>query len=106
MSKVTFEQIENEILSEHYFTAYEGANAKLMPIDAGQAHSMVSAQSLKLMTICVLVLKNGFSILGYSVCADPKEFIAQTGRVIAKDEALRQVWLLLGYKLKCDLNQE
>ena len=106
MSKVTFNEVEDNILSRHFFTAYGGANVKLMPIDAGQAHSMVSAQALQLLTICVLVLKNGFTVLGKSACADPDEFDAEIDRSIAASDAVRQVWPLMGYKLKCDLNQE
>lgn len=106
MAKVTYSDVLDNVLSEHFFTAYEGANAKLMPIDGGQAHSILSAQSLKLLTICVLVLKNGFTILGKSACADPTEFNAQIGRDIARDDAISQIWPLMGYKLKCDLNQE
>lgn len=106
MSKVSFNQVMDNIHSEHFFTAYEGANAKLIPINGGQAHSMLSAQSLQLLTICVLVLKNGFTVLGKSACADPAQFDAQIGRDIARDDAISHIWPLMGYKLKCDLNQE
>lgn len=103
MSKITLDDITANILSVHYFTAYEGANAKLMPVDAGESHSMLSEQSLKLLTICVLVLKNGFTVIGSSYCDDPKNFNSEMGRNVAYDDAVESVWPLMGYKLKCDL---
>lgn len=55
---------------------------------------------LRLVTICALVLRNGFTVVGKSACADPAEFDEATGRRVAPEDAKRKIWPLLGYELK------
>jgi hypothetical protein len=54
----------------------------------------------RLLTICVLVLRNGFTVTGTSACASPENFDADIGRKVARADAVRQVWPLMGYALK------
>lgn len=56
--------------------------------------------SLSLLTICVLVLENGFTVTGESACASPENFDAELGRRIAKENARAKIWPLEGYALK------
>jgi hypothetical protein len=58
------------------------------------------------LTVCVLKLKNGFTVVGKSACAHPKNFDAELGKKIAWDDAFRQVWQLEGYLLREVLWQE
>lgn len=51
------------------------------------------------LTICILALKNGFSLVGKSAPADPANFDADAGQRFAYDDALRQLWPLEGYAL-------
>lgn len=60
-------------------------------------------QALGLLTFCVLVLRNGFTVTGESACASPENFNAEIGRRIAREAALRKVWPLLGYELRSRL---
>jgi hypothetical protein len=60
----------------------------------------VPPASLKLLTFCVLVLRNGYTVHGTSACASPENFNAELGRRIAKEDAMRQVWPLMGYALR------
>ena len=60
--------------------------------------------SLDLLTFCVLVLKNGFTVTGESACADARNFNAEIGRRIARENALGKIWPLLGYELKTRLS--
>lgn len=94
--RITPTDIEANIASEHYFTAYDGA------LFAGGGHlSDASAEtSLALLTFCVLVLKNGFTVTGESACASPENFDAELGRKIARQNAVAKVWPLMGYALK------
>lgn len=95
--RVTPADIEAAIVSEHYFTARqgcEGANG-LRGGEEGTYH-----HSLGLLTICVLVLRNGFTVVGTSACASPENFNADIGRKIAREKAVDQLWPLLGYALK------
>ena len=51
-------------------------------------------------TICQITMKNGYTVIGKSACADPAEFNAAEGEKWAWQDALREVWPLLGYALK------
>ena len=55
---------------------------------------------LMLLTFCVLVLKNGFTVTGESACASPENFDPDLGRKIAKENAINKIWALEGYLLK------
>jgi len=51
-------------------------------------------------TICQITMKNGYTVIGKSACADPAEFNVSEGEKWAWQDALRQVWPLLGYALR------
>lgn len=91
--RVTSADIEANIAGEHCFTAAEGAGA-------GPQHI-----ALNLLTFCVLVLRNGFTVTGESACASPENFDAELGRKIARANAINKVWPLMGYQLKEQLYQ-
>ena len=121
--RITPDDIKANIASEHYFTAFEGAinafwaDAPSIPEDMpdGQAEEMLDAyeatapkqdSSLGLLTFCVLVLRNGFTVTGESACASPENFDAEIGRKIARENAVQKIWPLMGYELKSKLNGE
>ncbi len=52
------------------------------------------------LTICVLILKNGYSLVGKSAPADPLNFDPEAGQRFAYEDALRQLWPLEGYVLR------
>ncbi len=58
------------------------------------------SDSTKLLTICVLTLRNGFTVTGESACVSPENFDAGIGRKIARQNAVAKIWLLEGYLLK------
>lgn len=58
---------------------------------------------LDLLTFCVLVLRNGFTVTGESACAIPENFDAEIGRKIARENAVNKIWPLLGYELRSKL---
>lgn len=59
--------------------------------------------ALGLLTLCVLVLKNGFTVTGESACASPENFDAELGRKIARQHAVSKIWPLEGYPLRQSL---
>lgn len=61
------------------------------------------SKSLGLLTFCVLVLKNGFTVTGESACASPENFDAEIGKKIARQNAINKIWPLMGYELKSKL---
>jgi hypothetical protein len=54
----------------------------------------------ELLTICVLELQNGFTVLGQSACADPSNFMEDVGQRLARKDAEGKIWALMGYELK------
>ena len=80
-------------------------------LHAGQAKEMLEhvvggapvMPALALLTFCVLILRNGFTVTGESACASPENFDAELGRKIARQNAVAKVWPLMGYALKQDL---
>ena len=95
--RVTPADIEANIASEHYFTAEQGAHAAFQD---GEGDPPYYDGPLSLLTICVLVLRNGFTVTGESACASPENFDAELGRKIARQNAISKVWPLLGFLLK------
>jgi len=89
--RVTPADIEANIVGEYCFTA-EQATKGCPQLD-----------SLRLLTFCVLVLKNGFTVTGESACASPENFDAELGRKIARANAVNKIWPLMGYALKENL---
>jgi|GEM_PF-630525 len=57
------------------------------------------------LTVCVLLLKNGFTVTGESAAASPENFDAEIGRKIARENAREKIWALEGYLLKQILHE-
>lgn len=101
--RVTPADLEANIASEHYFTAGQGVSGDVSSRDE-QPSQLCYESSLDLLTFCVLVLKNGFTVTGESACASPENFDPELGRKIARQNAVAKVWPLMGYELKCRLH--
>lgn len=101
--RITPSHIEDCIASVHFFTAADGVNSAKRP---DTVISDDSLQSLELLTICVLVLKNGFTIVGKSACASPENYNADIGKDVAWRDAKEQIWPLEGYLLKQNLYEQ
>ena len=97
--RITPSDIEDNIKSKFFFTAADGVFAG----DPMQAIDGDSESSLELLTFCVLVLKNGFTVTGESACASPENFNAEIGKKIALQNAISKVWPLMGYELRSKL---
>ena len=95
--RVTLEDIEANITSEYFFTAENGIKGEIEH-RGGVPYSYETP--LKLLTFCVLVLRNGFTVTGESACASPENFDAELGRKIARQNAIAKVWPLMGYALR------
>jgi hypothetical protein len=104
--RITPADIEANIAAEIYSTGLDCAAEA-----AGDARGVfnrikpdvdltVVNDSLRLLTFCVLVLRNGFTVTGESACASPENFDAEIGRKIAFENAKQKIWPLMGYALK------
>lgn len=107
--RVTLSDIAAEIVSEHYFTAREGVLGALAadgvpatPYEQANA----APKELGLLTFCVLLLRNGFTVTGESACASAENFDAELGRQIAHRNAVEKIWPLLGFRLRDRLAKE
>ena len=97
--RVTPGDIEANIASEHYFTAQQGVLQEWEDSDKGP-REYDPPPALSLLTFCVLVLRNGFTVTGESACASPENYDAEIGRKIARQNAISKIWPLMGYALK------
>ena len=95
--RITPSDIEANIVDEVYFTASQGA--------IGSGQEVKFGSPLLLLTFCVLVLRNGFTVTGESACASPENFNAEIGRKVARENAVNKIWPLMGYALKQRLSE-
>ena len=100
--RVTPDDLKANIVREHYFTAKEGVLGNLYQRNQGLGRLPTS---LSLLTFCVLVLRNGFTVTGESACASPENFDAEIGQKIARQNAEQKIWPLMGYHLKQGLHE-
>ena len=92
--RITPTHIEENIAGEYFFTADQATK------------NCPQFDQLRLLTFCVLVLKNGFTVTGESACASPENFDAEIGRKIARQNAVQKIWPLMGYELRSKLAKE
>lgn len=95
--RVSLDDIKAAIIAEHYMTGHEAVQ--------GANPTQPTHESLKLLSICILVMRNGFVLIGKSAPASPANFDAALGRKLAYEDAVRQAWPLLGYHLRCQLHE-
>lgn len=88
--RVSLESMKNKVLGEHYFTAGAAAAALGQP----------GHPTLDMLTICILVMQNGFTIIGKSAPASPENFDPVKGQTFAYEDAIKQLWPLEGYALR------
>ena len=102
-ARVTPADIAAAIASEAYFTAENGVVGET---GLTSEHIRLKQPSLHLLTFCVLVLRNGFTVTGESACASPENFDFDIGKTIARQNAVNKVWMLEGYLLKQRLHDD
>lgn len=99
--RITPADIEANIIDVVFFTGEQGYQR------ANEDEGVPAGRygQLKLLTFCVLVLRNGFTVTGESACASPENFDADIGKKIARANAVNKVWPLMGYALKQKLSK-
>ncbi|MBM6427865.1 hypothetical protein JQC70_22175 [Burkholderia contaminans] len=112
--RLTPADIQAAIFSEHYFTAEHGIEGAMAALQLHQVFNEVDTEvgeiepdrsSLRLLTFCVLVLRNGFTVTGESACVSPENFDAEIGRKVARAKAIEKIWPLEGYLLRQRLSE-
>jgi hypothetical protein len=107
--RVSPADIQANIIGACYFTAEEGRTGAVSKHNGTTEIGYFSQPGMKnplsLLTFCVLVLRNGFTVTGESACASPENFDPVIGRKIARQNAEQKIWPLMGYELKQRLLQ-
>lgn len=57
-------------------------------------------------TVCQLTLDNGFTVEGISAAVSIENFDAELGNKIARQNAVNQIWPLLGFRLRDQMAQK
>ena len=93
--------LEDSIVGELYFTAAQAVNATMWDgtLLADDNRTLVP-DSFGVLTICLLAVRNGFTIVGKSAPADAANFDPLLGRKLAYEDAVRQLWPLMRYALR------
>jgi len=93
--RVTLSDMEDLIAARYDTTGYRAVGDS----------SPKEVESLTILSICILVLKNGFTLVGTSAPASAANFNAEFGRKLAYEHAIRQLWPLAGYALRDRLSR-
>ena len=95
--RVSLADIEAKIAAKYFATGDQIASL-------GAVANPVYAET-EVLTVCMLVMTNGFIVLGKSAPASPENFNAQLGRDLAYEDCIRQLWPLEGYLLRESLHK-
>lgn len=101
--RVTAADVVAAIASEHFFTAEEGVIGETYM--RGE-RADYQPPALRYLTFCVLVLHNGFTVVGQGACADPAMFKKDIGRRLAREDAINKIWPLMGFQLREEMYRE
>jgi len=53
-----------------------------------------------ILTLAIVIMNNGYIVVGKSAPASPENFNAELGRKFAYEDAVRQIWPLMGFALR------
>lgn len=98
-ASIAFEQsmLASDVLSALNATAPLGAAPDFPGIDV--------LAPLEVLTMHVMILKNGWTVLGKSAPASRENFDRALGAKLARDDAIRQLWPLFGFNLRQRLHE-
>ncbi len=92
--RVSLSDIEANIEEVYYVTGDE----------ALESYSGI-AENFSLLTLCFVEMKNGYIVVGKSAPASPENFNAELGKKFAYEDAIRQLWPLMGFALRDKLSK-
>lgn len=82
------------------YIAYATADKLLPEVTETGSGADRAHKPLSLLTLAIVVLKNGFTIVGKAAPASPENFDAELGKKLAYEDAVRQIWPLMGFALR------
>lgn len=96
--RVTLADIEGAIAERHDVRAADAVGSGV--VIGPKGHPI---NPLGLLSICILVMSNGFTVVGKSAPASPENFNAEFGKKLAYEDCIRQLWPLMGFALRDNL---
>lgn len=93
--RVSLDDIKAAISAVYYRTGTECIEAS-----GGPSHG-----ALDVLTVAFVVLHNGWTLIGKSAPASPANFDPELGKKLAYEDAVRQIWPLMGFALRERLAQ-
>lgn len=101
--RVTLKDIEAAVRERYDLNAWD-AVAATEGVKINTA--LVEVHPLRTLSMCVLVMKNGFTVIGKSAPASPDNFDRDLGRKLAYEDCVRQLWPLMGFQLRTELQRD
>lgn len=93
--RVTLADMESKIVARYDVTALRAvSDFPVVP---------ETLESLAVLSVCIVVMKNGLTLIGKSAPASPENFNAEFGKKLAYEDVIRQLWPLEGYLLRDNL---
>jgi len=105
--RISLADIENNIVFKFYTTG-ERIVADTPTTDLHGDNLVTSATiggSLAVLSICLLVMRNGFTVIGKSAPASEANYNADLGKSLAYEDAIRQLWPLMGFTLRTRIHE-
>lgn len=99
---ITSQDVKDCIKAAYYLNAQEAVDDALAPYGM----TATFGEDLKVLTLCIVVLKNGFTIVGKSACVNPSIYDEEIGRKLAYADACKQAEPFLGFLRKQDMYEE
>ena len=94
------QEIEQEIQAKR-LDAPRVTPAGLDSLIVGEQYHVFPGTTL---TVCCLILMNGYAVTGQSAAVSPENFDEEIGRKIARADAREKIWPLEGYLLRESLH--
>lgn len=90
--RVSLADIEGDIQDKFFVNASDAVEAEY--------GALPPQTPLAVLTLCFVVMRNGFTVIGKSAPASAANFNVDLGRKLAYEDAVRQLWPLMGFALR------
>lgn len=97
--RVSLADIEGAICARYDLNAHEA-------VTTYGGGGLPGVPPLRVLSLCLLVMSNGFTVVGKSAPASPENFDAELGCKLAYEDAIRQLWPLMGFALRDRLHRD
>jgi hypothetical protein len=96
---VTESDIEANIVYETSFIAIDAIDDMIQRGRGLRCPPYNARKTLSILTVCIIVMRNGFKSIGASAPLSADNFDVELGRKFAREDAIRKIGPLMGYAL-------